>query len=334
MSGKFHISKDGVVRPCHATIRPCRLNGGQFNSIVQAESYQSNKEIQDERYNNLIQNGVKFTREQALERGEYVEDLVNKAYENGLSTDKLHGKVKGNKVTWSRKRTKLHKRLLEEMYEKYKNVPSEGKVIMSAGLPGAGKTTVLRNNMNIDMNNYATISSDDFKELLAEKGHAPKVDGLTSMELSPLLHTESSYLADKLLTMLSKESKNVIYDFTCKNEDTSLARINTLVENDYKEKDIQLVFVNIPLSIAHERAENRYYVGLNGNLETGGRHLPPRIINESKAPEGSLADSNNALVVAKLSRDLNIATPRIFDNSGKFAIEIHFQDFIKSFYKS
>ena len=41
-------------------------------------------------------------------------------------------------------RKKLHEEILTEFEEKYKHIPSENKVIFSAGLPGTGETTIAK----------------------------------------------------------------------------------------------------------------------------------------------------------------------------------------------
>jgi hypothetical protein len=81
-------------------------------------------------------------------------------------------------------------------------VPCEAKVFMSGGISGTGKTTIL-SKMGIDFQNYATVPSDDFKELPAREGAIPHVEGLTPMEASSLVHEENSHLADRLLLNLA-----------------------------------------------------------------------------------------------------------------------------------
>ena len=70
--------------------------------------------------------------------------------------------------------------------------------VVAGGLGGAGKTTVLGDHEGIDPTKYLTINPDDLKEELAQRGMIPKVDGLSPMEASDLVHEESSYLARQL----------------------------------------------------------------------------------------------------------------------------------------
>lgn len=215
-------------------------------------------------------------------------------------------------------------------------MPCDGKVIMSAGLPGAGKTTVLTSEgMNVNMNEYATISSDDFKEMLAEENAIPQIEGLSQMECSTLVHSESSYLADKLLSRLADKNKNIIYDFTCKNPTTAKLRMNQFLNKNYSSNNIQLVFVSIHPDIAQERAKFRYRIKLNESItdenSIGGRYLPPKIIDSSRTTDQSKFFSINAESVITLSEDpeLNLPEPKIFDNSGTGPIQKDFKTFKK-----
>lgn len=319
---KYHVSRDGKIRPCRSKER-CPL-GTSFDDKASAEKYVKMKEKQDVKYKQALENKKPYTMEEALERGKFVEETVSAQLANKRDTKSLY--YDSVKDEYTKERQKLHREILDELHDKYKDVPSEGKVVFSAGLPGAGKTTVLNmlkdGSEGVNINNFATVSSDDIKEIFAEKGMIPKVDGLSEMEASTLVHEESSYLADKFLRELSEKNKNIIYDFTCKNVDSTIKRINVLKSAGYKEKDMQFVFVDIPLEVAEERANFRYFVGLNDGIQkeghTGGRYLQKDVLyqNKSKTGKYSSVNAEAMLEVYNRNKDKGMPEPIVYDNSG------------------
>lgn len=347
MGAKYHVSSNGNVEICRAKVRPCPLGGGHFDSVEAAEQYLENKYQIIEKYEANATYGEKFKAIDANKRGEFVARETQQAILDGMSTDKLYKDKKTNE--WLPERKIMHENLLNELMNKYKDIPSDKKVVFSAGLPGAGKTTVLTQYENLDVDKWATISSDDFKEMLAERGYVPEIEGLTPMESSTLVHKESSYLADELLKRLSSQGKNLIYDFTCRDERRTKARIGKLTNQGYKTKDMQFIFVNIPIETAKERAKYRYLMGLNRGIENdynnyqlefegkddkktrtlGGRYLPESVIDNLK-PKGTIHDSVNAEVLIKLHEDseLNLPRPKIYDNSGTEPVEKAYSDFL------
>lgn len=201
---------------------------------------------------------------------------------------------------------------------------------MSGGISGAGKTTIL-SKMGIDFQNYATVSSDDFKELLAREGAIPHVEGLTPMESSSLVHEESSHLADRLLLNLANQRKNLIYDFTMKSESTTMTRIGTLNNFGYQNKDIRIVFVDVPLSVSKGRAKTRYMVGLN-NFDLGGRWVPSFVADKQKARTNRFNTANAETLVtmgSKLEAE-GFPTPIVYDNTD-VAKKIDFNEFKKGY---
>ena len=66
---------------------------------------------------------------------------------------------------------------------------------MVGGLGGAGKTTILKGQANVDLSRYLMINPDDIKEEMAQRGLVPHIEGLSPMEASDLVHEESSAIA-------------------------------------------------------------------------------------------------------------------------------------------
>lgn len=342
MGNKYHISEKGAVVICRAKVRPCPLGGGHFDTKEEGERYIQNKfEIIDD-YETHINFESQYGSDEAQKRGLFVEQEIAQAIDDGLMTKKQY--FDEDTKQWSKERQIIHDEIISELHEKYKKVPQDKKVIFSAGLPGAGKTTVLTQYENLNMSEWATVSSDDIKEMLAEKGHVPEIEGLTPMEASTLVHEESSMLADRLLLELSAQGKNIIYDFTCKKISSAKTRMAVLTNHEYKHEDMQFVFVDISPEIAKERAKGRYLYGLNEGVKKeidnkyldevdkkpvlGGRHLPERIIDECK-PHGNTYSSINAENIIELHNnpDLNSPVPKIYNNVGTKPIQINYESF-------
>lgn len=318
---KYHISKDGKMRLCRSKGN-CPL-GNSFENKSSATNYVLLKNDETKLYNEKIKEKVKYTEEEAAKRGVFVNQTVTSYLKNKLDTHSVY--FNEEKQEYSKERAAKHRKILDELHEKYKDIPEENKTIFSAGLPGAGKTTVLNmldETEGIKTQDFATVSSDDFKEIFAEKGMIPEVPGLDRMEASTLVHSESSYLADKFLKELSEKNKNVIYDFTCKNVKTTSERIQILKDSGYEKKDMQFVFVNIPLDTAKERAIGRYTYGLNESIDKedniGGRYLPPAVLEENKSKTGKYSSVNaeTLIEIYNENKENGLLEPIVYDNSG------------------
>lgn len=323
---RFHINKNGEVKPCRAK-KACPLGmaiAGE-NAKEELKEHLENQWTEDGKWESYIAIGREYTEDEAVQRGEFVNKTVGMLVLNEQTTEHLHKDPRTG--TYTEERIKQHDEILKSFHSKFENIPSDGKVIFSAGLPGAGKTTVLgmlgEENKDLDMSNYAFVSSDDFKEEFAKRGMIPEVDGLTPMEASTLTHEESSYLADRFLKELSDKKKNIIYDFTCKKYDSTAERINTLKESGYQEKDMQFVFVDIPIDVAEKRTIKRYTSGLNRTVKEngygiGGRYLPKDVLYDNKSRTGNFSSRNAEalLSVYETFKVNNMPEPIVYDNSG------------------
>lgn len=342
---RYHINSKGEVVICTAK-ENCPLGGQHFTNPNEAIHYadQINEAVVSSKlpedlarmeyierdiYRHKYNHDETYSMQEALKRGAFVEQRVEYARKvENLDTHNLYFDPDIDDYIPERK--KLHDKLLREVLEKYKDVPCEGKVFMSGGISGAGKTTML-SRMGINLDNYATVSSDDFKELLAREGAIPEVSGLTPMEASSLVHEESSHLAERLLLNLANKKKNLIYDFTMKSEQTTMKRIVTLNGFGYQNKDIKLVFVDVPLTTSKDRAKTRYMTGLN-NFDLGGRWLPAYVSDKQKAKTNLFNTVNAETVVSIGSKreSLGLPEPIIYDNSDN-GIRVDFEEFKKGY---
>lgn len=203
---------------------------------------------------------------------------LEKAAGDGLATDLTytHGR---DGHTWTPERTAQHKKIVDDLAAGYAHVPAEGKALLSGGLGGSGKTTVLTKYAGVDTKAYATINPDDIKEVMAERGMIPEVQGVTPLEAATLVHEESSHIANLLAARLYAERKNVLWDITMSRRSSVEKRLQELRDNGYGT--IRGVFVDIPVETSVARATARHRRGLERYRRGegyGGRFVPPEII--------------------------------------------------------
>lgn len=86
---------------------------------------------------------------------------------------------------------------------------------------------------------------------------------------------------------------------------------------------MQIVFVDIPLEVAEQRAITRYSIGLNNAVDAkgdhvGGRYLPPDVLYSNKSKTGKYSSKNAEAVVSVYYHfeDKGLPKPIVYDNSG------------------
>jgi len=219
----------------------------------------------------------------------------------------------GNGV-WDPERDAIHREIAADMYAQASHVPRDGRAVMSGGLGGAGKTSVLREHAGIDPGQYFTINPDDVKEEMARRGLVPEVPGhpdLSPMERAALVHAESRRIAELMADMAYRDRRNVIWDITMGSPEEISTRVNAMRANGYR--DISGVFVDIPVEVSVERALGRYRQGadeLRAGSGLGGRFVPPDVIRSYLTPHGTTMNKDAFLGMRSMFDDWSM-----FDNS-------------------
>jgi hypothetical protein len=212
-----------------------------------------------------------------------LEERLNKAFKYGKATNRSQT-LKGDGYTYHPDRAKQHKQIVDDLMAKYDGVPNEGKAILSGGLGGAGKSTVLAQHAGVNQSQYATLNADDIKEMMAERGMIPRTEGVSPLESASLVHEESRHITLMLARQLQAMRKNVIWDITMNDEGYVSGLMKGLRKSGYGE--LRAVFVDIPVETSVRRALTRHRTGLEAYRNGqgyGGRFVPPHIIRKSES---------------------------------------------------
>lgn len=220
-----------------------------------------------------------------------VEDTLNREIKAGRTTDREHTVRREGKI-YGGNRARMHSDIVNELWAKHgANVPTEGKAVIAGGLGGAGKSTVLKGHAGIEGSHYLTINPDDIKEEFVKRGMVPEVKGLSPMEASPLVHEESSHVANLLAKRAYENKTNVMWDITMSSKPSVEKRLNEMAKHGYSKPDA--VFVDIPVETSVSRALSRHRRGMerfrNGE-GNGGRYVPPSLIRKNSSSTSSSAN--------------------------------------------
>lgn len=230
-----------------------------------------------------------------------------------MTTSRLHRTDTGR---WADQRATIHRQIVDEIWDRHAHVPADRLAILTGGLAGAGKTTVLEGHAGVDQSKYLVVSADEMKDELTRRGLTPTIPGwehLSPMEHSTLIHAETVHMADMLGERAYAAGKNVIYDSSMGGRQGPADRIARMREHGYQTRGI---FVDIPVEISVGRATARYRHGQRQWLAgegPGGRPIPPRFI---LAQRGSGGSTVNRQVFEELARDGLFDRWEIYDNSG------------------
>lgn len=232
------------------------------------------------------------------------------------STHKQHtSKVKG-KVVYSPERLAQHEDLMATIEARYAHVPKERKAMMTGGISGSGKTTQLRLNKDLNAKSYATLSIDEIKEVMAEKGMTPNIPGLLPLETDDLIKYEATVISKSLFDRFSEKGTNILFDKTMAGESPLRAELEDLKERGYKP--VTAVFVDVAPADAHERIRGRHKAGIDRWLTTGEGYGERAVSGGAIA--GAMSSnpafrSKNAEVFHRVAQDGLFGELHIFDSS-------------------
>jgi len=246
------------------------------------EGHPSHRDYRDARSDGALERLRPLT---DTEHADHVADVsarIADARRSGLGTEN-HYTIDPDQEFWSPERESEHDAIIDALYSAASGVPCERRAVVAGGLPGSGKTTVLRDHVEVDLTRYVMINPDIVKDEMARRGLIPEVEGLSPMEASDLVHEESSHIAKRLARRAQADGKNIVWDITMAKEGSADGRVSSLRVDGYEH--ITGIFVDIPLDTSVRRADARYREGheaYRGGASTGGRFVPEEMIRSQQ----------------------------------------------------
>jgi len=246
---------------------------------------------------------------------EYASEIINEMRANKQET--MYTMTSTNargEVVWNLARQRAHDSIINDQLDKYAHLPRERKSLMSGGMGGAGKSFVLNKFAGVNTTEYATINPDDIKEIMAERGLIPEIEGLSPMEVSPLVHEEASMIAKELANCLLRQGTNVIFDVTMASAGSTRKKVMQLKEAGY---EVDAVFVDVTPETSMQRAADRHRRGWEKHKRGeghGGRILPHDLI-EAQRDESGQHNSKNRHAFENLKNDGLFNSTMVYDNN-------------------
>lgn len=280
--------------------------------------------------NEAIQNRQPISGLDLSLRHQYAERALSQAIRDGKITSKIYASSEVPGMEYTKERHLAQQEIIEDVLKAHDKVPREGKAVLSGGMGGAGKTTVLTRYLGMDTSQYITINPDDIKEIMAERGMIPTLRGLTPMECSTLAHQEASYISALIMKRAVAEKRNIILDGTMASMKSMRRRTGQLRDGGYH---MSAVFVDITPETSQKRATSRYQRGMSKYTTSregqGGRILPASV-NQGNTPEDPTRfRSRSAENLAALYEDGTIpSTPVVYNNDGDAPQPVAYDDFV------
>ncbi|MEV7574374.1 zeta toxin family protein [Pseudarthrobacter sp. NPDC089323] len=204
-------------------------------------------------------------------------------------------------------RVRLHEKLKEDYLRRHPAVRQDRRAVVLAGPPGAGKSTALKSVLGNKTTDYLTIDADEFKRALLEEARRDgsyethilpdavrqlqlSGEAFYPLELSSLVHEESSMLAKQLREDAIDRGDNVIIDSVLSSPEAALQLGSILEAAGYA---IELIDVEVPYELSEQRIAARWRESYEEALtqtpgaDLGGRWVPSEYArNVFDGPDG------------------------------------------------
>jgi hypothetical protein len=262
----------------------------------------------------------------------FISQVNQMATGHGLTMDRA---FKDSFGMWSEEMHQMFESMVGEAYDELtvkQSKPRNNRAIMLGGLPGAGKSSTLKEMRKAGMfrdDEWIIANPDYFKDKILEKGYGPKIDGLAPAETAGFIHEASSEMNNMLENLLTAEGYNVIFDITMGSGgmpwvERNIDRLESL------EYEIDGMFVAVSPEIARQRSQERHQSGLNAlrtgesrspddpELTLGGRVVPDAVLRAATIaeddPDSGNYDSHNARNFDRIKAQFGRWA--VWDNSG------------------
>lgn len=264
-------------------------------------------------------NRPRFTEPQWAQRKANTERSVNEALAHGRDTESIHHMFG---PFWTPQREREQRDFLHQVWrDKHGDeLPNERQMMLMAGLSGSGKGTVLNelgktqgHGGPFDASRYLGIDADDMKERMVDYGMVPQIPGLSPMEMAPLIHEESSHLANSLARKAYSRGTNVLWDTTLGSPNAVGKRLGDMQQHGYTGHGL---YVHTAAPTAQQRSEGRFRRGVEEyELEgkgRGGRYVPQAAYAEqlTKGTQGPPQNFTNFQTIRP-----HLQTSQVWDNN-------------------
>jgi hypothetical protein len=253
-----------------------------------------------------------------------------------LSTKGTHNGRGDTGKEYTAARTAVHDEIIEEVVERLDaaGVPRDKVALFTGGLPGSGKSFSLRPGQKAEALKavvweldspeppevpegytlYVAVNSDWVKTRMAELGLNTGIKGLKPMEEASLMHSESSYIGERLERHLTAQGYNVAFDGTMGDEAKLRRKLDDLTEQGYAKPKV--VFADITVEESAASAAARYRKDAATDL--GGRFVPSDVAEDNVSRMGNFSmnrDTVNFLVSEGMFDEAIIIDNRGVSNS-------------------
>ena len=223
----------------------------------------------------------------------------------------------------------VRKRVIADYLDR-SGTPSQGTAaIITAGVPGAGKSSAVDMVLGDAAPEFRRLDADLIKDdLLVDAMHCGLFDDLLSTtlsdgrpiaprELAALVHHESTQIWDALRRHCIARGEQVVIEGTLTWPPLGTSLLTELSAAGYA--DITVIAVEVPESVAQQRALNRWWnVRSAGVDELGGRFTPPDVIAHAYQSDGvSVCMTNAAALTSTTLFDAISITLYVVDETGQ-----------------
>lgn len=224
-------------------------------------------------------------------------DKYDTSRQHGIWTTNADGREV--MVAYTPERTEQHRKIIEDVLAEHAGVKAERKALMTGGLGGSGKGTIMSSeHAPINPDEYITIDPDEMKAELLSRGMGPDIPDLMPMEQANWIHEESADLAHMLHEVAMAKGLNIVFDTTMASDRSVEKKLARFAEAGYN--DIHGVFTDVPVEVSvasalgrHRGGVNRFRAGADeSSAELGGRYVPPEYIRKAAPEPGSFEEKN------------------------------------------
>jgi len=229
-----------------------------------------------------------------------------------IDTDRVHDHLpppQSESGRWTPERNAQHEQMWQEVLSQVEaaGVPQDHDALVLGGLPGAGKSFMLRPGQKADKfgvvswepngpvpegATHVSVNPDIVKEMMIQHGMLPEgiSPDLKPMEQVTFLHEESSFIAKMFSQRLGDLGYNVVLDNTMDSEGGMLKRMTPLARQGYKFRGI---FADIPQEESLASAKKRYMD--SALTPQGGRFVPSSVQGNRASSRGNMSKNRDAM---------------------------------------